>query len=129
MTGADRRAVRDERGIVRVGHRGQAEQPGMVAEAHQQIRFRQGLIRASADAADPDQRFGALRVRAIHFFGRDRQDRLEQADRGIADRELGRVHADREAAAAGCGVVAGQRPLASLVEAAVRRAGPADARE
>ena len=37
----------------------------------------------------------------------------------VADRELRRVDADREAARAGVEVVAGQRPLAALVEAAV----------
>ena len=101
----------------------------MVAEAREQIRLAQGLIRAAADAANPDQRLGAARVRAIHFFGGDREYRLEQSDRGIADRELRRVHADRESAASGRGVVAGQRPLALLVEPAVRRGARADARE
>ena len=57
--GADRRAVRDERGVVRVGQRGQAEQAGVVAEARQQIRLRQGLVACAADAADADERFGA----------------------------------------------------------------------
>ena len=71
-----------ERVIVRIGHRRKAEQAGMVAEAREQIRLAQGLIRAAADAADPDQRFGAPRVRAIHFFGGDREHRLEQADAG-----------------------------------------------
>jgi len=44
----------------------------MVAEARDQIRLAQGLIRAPADTANPDQRLGSARVRAIHFFGGDR---------------------------------------------------------
>ena len=127
--GADRRAVRDERGIVRVGQRGEAEQPGVVAEAHQQIRFATGLSRvvrrrrrsgsAVRRAARPRDPFPRARAPAPARTGR----------RGIADRELRRVHADREAAGAGGGVVAGQRPLAALVEAAVLVSAPADARE
>ena len=52
----------------------------MIAEAREQICFAQRLIRPAADAADADQRFGAARVRAIHFVGGDREHRLEQPD-------------------------------------------------
>ena len=59
------------------------------------------------------------RVRAIHLLAGERQHRLEEADRGIANGELRRVHADRQAAGSGRGVVARQRALPALVEPAV----------
>ena len=47
-----------------------------------------------------------------------RQHRLEQADRGIANRELRSVDSDSNASGPCVAVVACQRPLAPLVEAA-----------
>jgi hypothetical protein len=44
------------------------------------------------------------------------EHRLEQADGGIPDGELGRVHADGDAAGAGVAVIPCERNLAALVE-------------
>ena len=101
----------------------------MVAESTSRSASRQRLVGPAADPADPDQRLGPRGVRSIHFLGGNGQHRLEQTDVGIADRELGRVDADGEAAGAGRGVVARQRPLPALVEPAVAHRARADARE
>ena len=47
------------------------------------------------------------------------EDRLKEAVLRIADFELGGVHADREAAAAGVDVVARKGPLVALGEAPI----------
>ena len=52
---------------------------------------------------------------------REREHRLQQADRRIADRELRRVHADGDPAGAGVAVVPRQRHLPALVEPALGR--------
>ena len=95
---ADRLAVRDERRVVRIRERREAEESRVIAEPRQQVGFAQRLIGRAADTADADERLATPRVRAIHLLARDRQHRLEEADRGIANRELRRVHADGQAA-------------------------------
>ena len=93
----------------------------MIAESREQARAsRDGLCRLAADAADPDQRLRPRAVGAVHLLGGQREHRLEQADPRLADGELRRVHADRQAAGAGGDVIPRQRALASLVEPAVR---------
>ena len=80
----DGAAVGDERVVVRVGQRGQAEQPGVVAEARSvRLATGPGRVRPQTPAMRIE-RLAALRVGAVHLLGGQRQHRLEQADR--ADR-------------------------------------------
>jgi hypothetical protein len=116
----DRLAVRDKRRIVGVRKRREAQQTGMVAEPHQEIGFAERLVGPSTDPANTNQPLGAMRVRAIHLFGRNREYRLEQTNLAIANRELGRVNAHGKAAGARRRVVTRQRSLMALVECAVR---------
>ena len=109
--------MRDQLLVRGLGEGSEAEQAGVVAEAREEIRLAQGLVGRAADAADADERVSAARVGAIHFVTRERQHRLEQADARIANRELGRVHAHRQAAGASRRIVAGQRALAPFIQA------------
>jgi len=70
-------AVRDEPGVVCIAERGEAEQPRVVAELNQELRFAQGLIGRPADTADADHWRGAAGVGSVHLLTRDREDRLE----------------------------------------------------
>ena len=81
-------------------------------------RLSQGLWSVTADSADTNQRNGAFRIGAAHFFSGELQDRLEETDIWIADRELCRVHSDREPSRASIDVVARQCPLAAFVQMA-----------
>ena len=92
---------------------GEAHQPGVIAEAEGDIGFRESLFRPPDEARDPHQRPVGP---GLGGLGGDPEHRLVEA--GLADRELGRVHADREAAGAGVEIVAGERALAPLVEPA-----------
>ena len=65
----------------------------------------------------------AIGVGAIHFFGGERENRVEQADLWIVNRELRGVDADGEAAGAGGDVVAREGALAAFVELARRGEG------
>ena len=77
------------------------------------------LRRGAADAADADQRNQLPAIGAVHLVARQRQHRLEQPNRRVADGKLRRVDADGKAAGAGGDVVAGERALMALVEPAV----------
>ena len=87
-------------------HRGEAEQPGVIADAARDAGFRDRLPRRAGKACDQRQRpLGPVR----RGLGRELQHRPVQAD--VADRELRGVDADREAAGAGVDVIARQRAL------------------
>ena len=101
---------------------GEAQQGGVVAEAAREARLGARLLRPAAGAGDEERprRFAkAAEARPVARGLRgDRQHLLEQA--GLADRELGRVDADGEAAGTGVEVVARQGALAAPVEPARR---------
>ena len=86
----------------------------MVAEAARNIRLAQGLLRPAHQARDHDQRPPGL----ARDLGRRRQHRLVKP--GLANRELGRMHADGEPGGAGIDIVAAERPLAPKIERAPR---------
>ena len=90
----------------------------MIAERARSPGLGHGLIGAPDRAGDQEER--SIRP-ALRRFHRQLEHRLVEAE--LADRELGRVDADREPARAGVEVVAGERPLTSPVEAAVRVQG------
>jgi hypothetical protein len=107
-------------------HGREAEQPGVVTEVAGEGGLADGLVRPPDDAGDADKLCVGgslllpLGVRAIEFFRAEAQHRLEQPDLRVADGELGRVHADGQAANARGGVVADQGALPALVELAGR---------
>ena len=104
--------------------RGEAEQAGVVAEAAREPRLGTRLLGARRKRRRPCTS-GRLASMSRAVSTASSQHRLVQAD--LADRELRRVHADREPAGAGVEVVAGQRALAPLVEPALGGRAPADA--
>jgi hypothetical protein len=60
----------------------------------------------------------AIRAPRPGCANRQIEHRLEQPDGWIADRELRRMHANRDASGASVAIVAGQRHLSALVELA-----------
>ena len=86
----------------------------MVAEVACDPRLGDGLLGAPGDAGDEEER---PRRPGARRLGRELEHRAVEPD--VADRELRRVHADGETARAGVEVVARQRALAALVEAAL----------
>ncbi len=94
-------------------HRRQRQHAGVVAMRERHLRLLDGLLGAAAQAGDQHHR--PLRPLA-RGAGRALEHRLVQAD--VADRELRRVHAHRQAASAGIEVVARQRALAPGIEPA-----------
>ena len=90
---------------------GEAEQDRVIAQAGRDLRLGDGLPGAAGDPGDEEERsIGPIGRR----FAGEAQHRLVQP--GLADRELGGVHADRQPARAGVDIVAAQRPLPGLVQ-------------
>ena len=88
----------------------------MIAEAAGEPRLGHGLGGA---AAGPGHHHRRRRVARPVAGGLDRAAQHRLVEAGLADRELGGVHADRQAAGAGVEVVAGQGALAPRIEGAV----------
>src|ERR1700722_8088710 len=74
-------------------------------------------------ATNAHQRRRATAVGAIHLFDSKPQNRFEQANLRFANRKLRRVHADGKAARSRRHVVSRERPLATFVQAPLRRKG------
>ena len=106
--------MRDQLVLGRALQRREAEQAGMVAEAARDVGLAQGLLGPAHQARDHDQRPPGL----ARDLGRRRQHRLVKP--GLADRELGGMHADGEPGGTGIDVVAAERPLAPKIERAPR---------
>ena len=102
--------------VIVVPQGGEAEQRGVVAERHRELRFAECLRGETAHAGDQDRTGSEAPV--VHGAPRQVEDRLQQLHAGIADGELRGVHADGDAAGAGIAVVPRQRHLAPLVELA-----------
>src|ERR1700753_423021 len=93
----------------------------MIFEVAQQLCFGNSLLRLSANSADANKRRGSPDVRAIHFFRRKPQQRLEQSDLRLTNRKLRRVYADCKSARSRCDVITRERSLPALVESPLRR--------
>jgi hypothetical protein len=91
----------------------------VVAVPHESVRLGHGLRGVAADATDANQCGAAIAISPVHLFASHGQHGIEQADAGIANRELCRVDPDREPPGSGRRVVSGQRTLTSFVEPAV----------
>ena len=107
----DRGCVRDQFVFRRALHRRERQEAGMIVEPSSDLRFAHGLFRAAGKSGDHD------RGRRRPFSGRahrDLQHRCVQTD--VTNCELGRVHADGEAARARIEIVASKRPLPTCVE-------------
>jgi hypothetical protein len=91
-----------------------SERSGVVAEGARDLRLLDRLRRAADQPRDHDRRHARPFGGAAHG---ELQHRLEQS--GLADRELGGVDADREAARAGVEIIARERALAAAVELAI----------
>jgi len=81
-------AVREESGVIRVLHGGEAEEASVVAQVEKETRFLDSLRCFAADTADTEQRLGAIAVGAIHFFGGESQYGLKQTNLRVANSEL-----------------------------------------
>jgi hypothetical protein len=90
--------VCNKRVVVQVPCRGEAQKAHAIFQVTQQTRFGYGLRGFAADPANADERHLASFVRAVHFLGRQTQNRLKQADARFANRKLSGVHTDGEAA-------------------------------
>ena len=112
--GRDRAAVLDQLVLARALHGGKRKQHGVIAERARRARLLHGLRGAPDRAGDHDERPVGPGFRSL---GRELEHGPVEPD--LADRELGRMHPDREPARAGVDVVAGQRPLRDAVELAV----------
>jgi hypothetical protein len=105
--------VRDQLVFARALERGERKESRVIAEGARDLRLLDRLRGAADQPRDHDRR------RARPFGGAahgELQHRLEQS--GLADRELGGVHADREPARARVEIIARERALAARVELA-----------
>jgi len=106
--------VRDQLVFARALERGEREEPGVIAKPARDLRLLDRLRRAADEPCDHDRR------RARPFLGAAHgklQHRLQE--RGLADRKLGGVDADREPARAGVEIVTRERALAAGIELAI----------
>src|SRR5581483_7699633 len=107
-------AMRDDLVLAGRFHRGEAEQPGVIADAARGPGFAHRLSRRAREAGDQRQRaLCPVRCR----LGRKLQYGPVKTD--IADCELRGVDADREPTGAGIDVVTRQRALMHMIELAV----------
>ena len=125
----DRAAMLEQRRVVGIFQRGEAQQRRVVAESRRQFGFVHRL-RLPADHAGDHQRPRPARFTPLACGShRELEDRLQQAHFRFPDLELRGVDRDGEASGAGVAVVAGQRNLPPFVERALARSAPADAPE
>src|SRR5215471_15839397 len=94
----------------------EAEQREIVAALARERGLRHRLLRSTADPGDADDRLAPVRIRSLDLFNCQAQDWIEQAVPGLANSELGCVHADGQATGAGCNVVTEQGPLTAFIE-------------
>ena len=95
--------------------RAEAEQYGIVPQIPRDSGFARGLGGRPYSACDLDDLF------PLGLLCREFQHRLVQADLGITNGELRRVHADSNSACAGSEIVACQSALPALVQLPVSR--------
>ena len=93
---------------------GQAQQPGVVAELCEERSLGRRLPGRPTDPADRHHRPAG----PADLLGCEFEDRPQQADVRIADRKLGGVDTNGQAAGTGGEVIASQGPLPTLVERA-----------
>src|SRR6476646_1880279 len=89
----------------------EADQPRVVAELRRDLRFGAGLCGVSADAGDHREWSRPRLSRRLRLLHRKLEHRPVETDAGIANRELRRVDADRDAAGAGVDVVPSEPTL------------------
>ena len=114
----------DQRILALALQRGEAEQHRVVTERARRPRLCDRLLSASDRARDHEQRSVGP---AGGGLGRELEHGLVEA--GLADCELRRVDADREAAGAGIDVVAGEGALAARDRAFCRHRARVGGRE
>ena len=112
----DGRAMLDQLVLAGTFQRRQRQQHGVIAQRPRGARFLDGLGRLADRARDHHQRTVGPLTRGLDG---ELENRAIEPD--IADGELGRMHADRQAARTGIDIVAADRALRLLVELAVGR--------
>jgi hypothetical protein len=119
------RDVLQDRGLRFLAECGHADEAGVVAEVAGECGLRPGLPRLAADAGDHRHRAPARCLMFPLGVSRQLEDRTVEAVGRIADLELRRMHADRQAAGAGIQIVAREGALVAFRETtiAVERKG------
>ena len=112
-------AVADQCFVIQVFCCCKAQKTCVVFQRTQHPGLIYGLRGPSADTANAHEGHIQNSVGTIHFFSRQTQDWLEQADARIANCKLSCVYADGKAACSGSDVIARKSSLPPLIQFAV----------